>query len=175
MGNHARRRAVAAKLRAAKLPTKLYRGPKLAAYRLFSSHDGSGGGSLLQQLDHKLDFVTPGQLVFDCYGSNFHVKCLHGSTVAWYRKRRVKVAEVSQLEFIEGVWSCGCGTSPEPPQSRATIEATLLTSLPDQIVRTREPTARARRERALAALQRGDHVLDEEGVFLPEFAWYRGG
>lgn len=174
MGKHALRKQVAQKLKAAGLGTKLYKGNKKVAWRFLRPH-------YLRELLWKLDFVTPGQLVHDCYGANFHIKGLTSSPKwrvgdrGWslFRRGRLVVACIEQVEYVEGLLSCGCNASPEPPLTREQIEQSILSWVTDSSMEQWDYHRADWRKQVLAALQRGEHVLDEEGVYLPEYAWYK--
>lgn len=85
---------------------------------------------------------------------------------AWYRW-------VEQLEYAEGVYSCGCSNSPEPPRPRGAIEAEWLAMADADIERFDTDIPRSPRMREIVDhLRAGGHVLDERGRFLPEWAWY---
>lgn len=160
MGNHARRSAVAKIVKAAGLG-RLYIGTKREAWRAMSA-------GYLKELERKLS-IRPGDLVNDCDGFNHVVRGRRDDGRLTVGMKSVSVVEVSQFEFEDGRWSCGCPTSPDPPETREAIEASTLRYL--STVGEDEWQYHGKRGRdRLEALRRGEHVCDERGILLPEFS-----
>lgn len=177
MGNHAKRREAAALLKQHGLG-RLYRGDRRVSWRM-----------LRGRIDDALRLLpmlsTPGLLVADCYGSNFTLKGLaprgthdHASVYLDHGRGNCTVLSVHQLEYAEGVWSCGCSASPDSLcHTRAALEEILLDLSDEDIDASprgavvRLAASKTLRE-AVECVRAGGHIHDERGRLLPEWAWY---
>ena len=192
MGNHATRKKIAKLLKERGLG-KLYYGNKNVAHRMLR---GSWMQTLLYKLQFKVGdlvndcdgynhiitkimthytksekwigherrknpsakkFPRAGQL-----GSPFYK---NPSDYKWVGLKGTKVVELDQFEFGEGHWSCGCSGSPEAPHSREELESTMLEFLKGWEDREKYP----HHAKMFEALNAGNHILDDQGILLPEF------
>lgn len=165
------RRMVSRLLKEHKIPSKLYRGSKLAYFRR--------SGPYMRFLVERLLLSKPKIVVHDCDGFNHVVKNLvtyqfgrnskkksnqYGLTSFQNKlwKRRGYVFVFPQVEFEDGNYSCGCETTPKPQKSRDEIEKQALIwyqqgkPLTEIQIKQRD------------ALLRGEHITDREGVLLKE-------
>lgn len=171
MGNHAKRRQVALRLKELGLG-KLYRGSKVAARKRLST----------RTLDDLWRFLClePGDVVQDCDGFNHVFKELlplrfHHSR--WASRElgiasvRGWVFHVDQCVFEDGQRSCGC-SPPCLPESREDIEAGMSTFLNDPAhVGWDSPLNEELRKR----LNTGEFICDEQGLLLEELRKLQSG
>lgn len=170
------RREVSQLLIELKIPSKLYRGHRLAYLR-------GGFGEGIKRLRDKLLLSKPGTLVQDCDGFNHVVKKLvtyayagrttnHRGLTSFQNdtwRRRGYTFVFPQVEFEDGNYSCGCEGTPEPPETRELIERRALHwylnpnpgwPLTEMQIKRKD------------ALLRGEHITDGQGVLLEEFRGY---
>lgn len=116
-----------------------------------------------------LDQFNVGDVVYD-YTSNFVITEMpppricdmghwHGRGNGWVK------FEIEQFKYHNGYLSCGCGWCPSPPLTREHIESFYVKWEASEWGDPNDPTVQKR----LAAIQGGQHICDERGVFLPEF------
>jgi len=149
MGNHAKRRQVALRLKELGLGP-LYLGSKGAARKRLSA----------RTLDDLWRFLSlePGDVAHDCDGFNHAFKALIPRR--FYHSRWAS----RECEFEDGQRSCGC-SPPDLPESREVIEAGMKTFLnnPDH-AGWDSPLNEEFRKR----LNAGESICDEQGLLLEE-------
>lgn len=170
MGNRAKRAEIARLLKKNGYGTKLYKGRKLKAYRMMSGHNLN---SLLYLLQYKV-----GDLVSD-YGHNHRIVELptpeemrHEYTnYCWGSKDRGRncgwyLYSGFQFKYEHGWLSCGCGTCPDPAETREEIESRWINMDQEYVQQMQD---NSREFRIYCWLKAGGHVHDENGVLLPEW------
>jgi hypothetical protein len=167
MSNKAKRAKLAKRLKELGMG-KLYKGNKKVAWRMLNS-------TFLNNMLWKLQF-SPGDIVNDCDAAN-HV------IVKWpYSKRTFRqwldisvkgwVIEVAQFEDQDGRWSCGCPyQSPEKALSREEVEGHFRKYLNDNELKELGYLEHPRYKRMSEAFANGQHIADERGILLKEFAY----
>lgn len=177
MGNRALRKQAAASIKAAGIPSKLYRNFFVARRRLRASE--------LKEIIYKLDMFRPGTIVCDCDGSNHVIKgwayqeesslprgFFQNMFNHWFLKANIKgyTFDTPQYLFEDGRYSCGCPSGCDPAISREEIEAYCLNVTDEYVEEQRRLgwwTEFSDRKRA--HLKAGGHTHDERGILLPEW------
>lgn len=174
MGNRKLRQRAAALLKERGITMRLFTGPRWPAYREW--HAGS-----LRDLIERLE-LAPGTVVNDCDARNHRIASYNVEKVSIYgppRNRRfferVGVRPmVDQYTFEDGSWSCGCPYGPDPARTREEIEAYLLHS-PEELEKAKKNGWwTERKQKVQDALEKGEHVVDEDGFVLEAFRWIPG-
>jgi len=160
MGNRALRKKLAQVIREVGWDAKLYYGNKHQAWRYLRAYT-------MREIIHLLSFKK-GDLAHDCDGFNHVVKEPMLSYHRWHGQ--TLVPQISQLEFEDGRYSCGCPGGPMPACSREEIERYF--TMTDEQVKERKTAGwwSQRDEKIHEALRSGKHICDERGVLLKEFA-----
>ena len=161
MSSRALRKQVAQALKSAGLSNRLYHGNKRIVYKYYD-------GQYLRDLLYMLS-LKPGMLVNDCDALNHRVKGpINYGFIKWYKT--TYIFQLDQVEFEDGRWSCGCPGGPRPAWTREQIEKYMLLT-DEEIARSKADgwwsDLAQKRQNALRA---GQHICDENGILLPEFA-----
>lgn len=108
----------------------------------------------------------------DCSGRNHIVKDFAPRTgdFRWYSSGGFHLETDVQMEFEDGRYSCGCGSSPEPAISREEIEEAWK-SLSKEYIEDQRRLGwwTERNDKIHSCLMNGGHYVDERGVLLPEW------
>lgn len=75
-----------------------------------------------------------------------------------------------QVAFENGRWSCGCGYSPSPAESREEIEGGFLKYYEENPEELQKLDENSHSFKVYCWLKAGGHICDEAGIKLPEWA-----
>jgi hypothetical protein len=162
MGNKAKRRQLAQALKAHGFSSKLYRGNKRIAWRYLR-------GAQVDTMLRKLNFKS-GTIVHDCIGYNERIAKWIPERIDFARWLGCSsggyVFGLDQFQAESGYWSCGCSGGPTPAEPREKIEKEMRDYLHSEQMAS---WLSALDLKTRDALDRGEHVCDENGILLDEY------
>lgn len=160
MGNAAKRRELA-KLAKTRGLGRLYRGNRRVAVKFFNAHT-------MAELHFKLQFKT-GDIVHDCDGFN-HEFLFWDYPTRWIRGAS-SMLFVEQAKFADGKLSCGCPYGPSAPMKQSEIEAYMKAYYNDPALEKNGWLSNETCIKRRNALNNNEHICDERGFLLEEFAY----
>jgi hypothetical protein len=196
MGNRAKRAALGRLLKEKGIPSRLYRGNKKVAWRrlfadnldemiyklgfyevgnivndCYGPNQKIAGWATRPEKENDPYFtVAPPSEYFQYEFQRWYGDGIRKSkNKSWKRRGFHKFAyflSIPQFAYEDGIWSCGCDTSPEAAKTREEIEQSWIDISNEDLQAMDE---NSREFKIYCWLKAGGHIHDEDGIMLPEW------